>query len=92
MTAADLNWDAVIAKAMEQQSDPMVLDTTPAMFYHAVVTVERGDLTREQALIALSLHLAAVVQAQHKQLMDWINTSPRAPYLMKAQKVARGDG
>ncbi len=86
MTTPDLNWEHVIAKAMEQPSDPMVLDTTPAMFYRAVVTVERGDMTREQALIALSLQLAAVVQAQHKQLMDLINTRPMAPFLMEQQR------
>jgi len=44
------------------------------ILYQLVVLVERGDLTREQGLIAAVLGLVDIKSKQHEEIMKLLNT------------------
>ncbi len=50
---------------------------------HMMVTlVERGDMTREQALIAAVLGLAEIKTSQHAQIVEFMRRRPAAPSVL----------
>jgi hypothetical protein len=77
-------WDDVIeaAKGKPWTEDVTRLDVTGHLFHKAVTLVEMGEMTREQAMIAVALTLAEVVQRQHDQIVDLRNTMPFAPMVI----------
>jgi hypothetical protein len=54
-----------------------------ALFHQAVTMVELGQMTREEALIALSLALLDGNERQHAELVDAYNRRPPAPIILQ---------
>ena len=57
----------------------MELDWVASFFYRAALLVERGEYTREQALIALALALDDLATHQQKTILDLLNTRIVSP-------------
>lgn len=75
-------WDDILTFARRVPTDPMELDTIAPLFHQAVTLVERGDLTREQAAIALALGLGEIATYQARQLIDEMNRRPFSPVIL----------
>jgi hypothetical protein len=75
-------WDDIVAFAHRVPSDPLELDWIAPLFHQAVTLVERGDLTREQALTALALGLGEIATTQSRRLVDEMNRRPFQPVLI----------
>ena len=54
---------------------------TEPLLYQLVAVVQRGDLTREQALIAAVLGLVAAKEMQRQAIVDLLSTRPR-PFII----------
>jgi hypothetical protein len=75
-------WDDIVAFAYRVPTDPMELDMIAPLFHQAVTLVERGDLTREQALTALALGLGEIATDQSRRLVEEMNRKPFSPVIL----------
>lgn len=56
---------------------------TEPILYQLVTLVERGDLTREQALIAAVLGMVTVKEQQRAMILELINTRLPSPFVLR---------
>jgi hypothetical protein len=52
------------------------------VLHQAVTLVQRGDLTREEALIAAVLGLVEIKETQQKRIIELMNTRMYAPIIV----------
>ncbi len=52
------------------------------LLHQAVTLVERGDVTREEALIAVALAFSQMVEGQRKRLVEELARKPFSPVIL----------
>lgn len=55
---------------------------TEPLLYQLVTIVQRGDMTREQALIQAVLGLVAMKETQRQAIVELLNTRPPRPLII----------
>jgi hypothetical protein len=71
------NWtDGMTTEAKMTWEDIERAAINDVVLYQAVTLMQRGDLTREQALIMAALKLSEIRQNQHEQIVKLLSERP----------------
>lgn len=82
LTNPDELYDTAVPPTWE---DIMRIARNEPVLYQAVILVERGDLTREQALMAACVSLAKARNGLMRQHIDLVNRTPMPPFYIPGE-------